>query len=109
MFGCSRNRFVALLMATAGSLLLAGPVAAGGAGGGGAMPWEGPLDQIVNSISGPVAAGVGIIAICGFGITLMFGAGGGAMVKVMQIILGLTVAASAATWGLPLFGFGSAL
>ena len=109
MPGCSRDRCGVLLLAAMGSVLFSGPAAAGGAGGGGAMPWEGPLDQIVNSISGPVAGGVGAIAICGFGITLMFGAGGGVMIKVMQIILGLTIAASALTWGLPMFGFGSAL
>lgn len=37
------------------------------------MPWETPLEQIKNSITGPVALVVSLVAIVAVGITLIFG------------------------------------
>ena len=34
----------------------------------GGMPWEGPIQQLVASLTGPVAKGVGIVAIVGLGL-----------------------------------------
>lgn len=42
-------------------------------GGGGGLPWEGPIDRIVQSISGPVAFGVSMLGIIGCGFTLIWG------------------------------------
>lgn len=33
------------------------------AGGGGGLPWEGPLEQIQESITGPVAMAIALIAV----------------------------------------------
>ena len=85
---------------------MASPASAAGAGGGTAMPWEGPLQQIADSLAGPVARSLAIVAIVVFGIGLFFGAGGGAMRTVMSVGIGLSVVGAAVTWGLPLFGFG---
>jgi len=41
--------------------------------GGGSLPWEGPLDKIVQSIKGPVAFGISVIAIVGAGVGLIMG------------------------------------
>ena len=81
------------------SLLLAG-VAHAGAG----LPWESQLDRISNSLSGPVAKAVGLIAmvLCGIGIGLSEG-GGGAR-KLLIIGLGLSIAFSARTFWLSFFG-----
>lgn len=38
-----------------------------------ALPWESPLQQVRQSISGPVATGVSIIAIVAAGATLIWG------------------------------------
>ena len=38
-----------------------------------ALPWESPLQQIRQSISGPVAMGISIIAIVAAGATLIWG------------------------------------
>ena len=51
----------AVMLAASVGLFLATP--AGAAGGGTAMPWEGPLTTVMQSLSGPVAKAVGIIAI----------------------------------------------
>ena len=51
--------------------LLAATVAR--AGGIGALPWEGPLQTIAQSLTGPVAFSVSIIGIFATGATLMWG------------------------------------
>lgn len=70
------------------------------------MPWEGPLQGILNSLTGPVAqiAGVGAVTIFGLGIAIA--PGGGLLAKALPILTGLSVAFSAASWGLGFFGFG---
>lgn len=45
----------------------------GGGSGGGGLPWEGPLDKIKNSLTGPVAMGISIIGLFVAGGTLIFG------------------------------------
>jgi type IV secretion system protein TrbC len=37
------------------------------------LPWEGPLDQVKSSITGPVAVGVTTLAIAGGSLGLIFG------------------------------------
>ena len=44
-------------------LMLAGPALAGGSG----MPWEGPLQQVVQSITGPVVQAAAVVAVVVFG------------------------------------------
>ena len=55
------DRMLTLLVVGAAALLIASPALAGTTGG--TMPWDGPLDQVAQSLSGPVAKAVGIIAI----------------------------------------------
>ena len=72
---------------------------------GSGMPWEGPLQQILDSISGPVAKIVGVLAIVITGLGLAFGEGGGLMRKIIGIVFGLSIAFSASSFGLSFFGF----
>ncbi len=74
---------------------------------GGDMPWEDPLDQITESLTGPVARSVGLIALAMTGITLAMGEAGGLFRRLVQVVFGLSIAFSAATWGLSLFGTSS--
>ncbi|TFZ62410.1 conjugal transfer protein TrbC [Photobacterium damselae subsp. piscicida] len=37
------------------------------------MPWESPLEKVVNSITGPVAFGVSVVGIVAAGASLIFG------------------------------------
>lgn len=71
------------------------------------MPWEGPLTRISNSLSGPVAKAAGVIAIASTGLALALGESGGLFRRLMQVVFGLAIAFSAATWGLSFLGFGS--
>lgn len=52
-------------------ILLSKPALA--AGGGGGLPWEGPLQQIQQSINGPVAGTIALAAVAIAGGMLIFG------------------------------------
>ncbi len=95
-----RKIFTALFMIFVMILL---PVIAFAAGSG--LPWESPLQRILDSISGPVAKVVGVIAIVITGLGLAFGEGGGLMRKVLSIVFGLSIAFSASSFALAFFGF----
>src|SRR5271167_2000850 len=45
---------------------------AAGTGGGGGLPWETPLQNVQQSLTGPVAKGVALVAIVGAIGTLLF-------------------------------------
>jgi type IV secretion system protein VirB2 len=51
--------------------------------GGGGLPWEGPLQMIQQSLSGPVAGGVAMIALVVAGSALIFGEDMGGFAKKM--------------------------
>ena len=86
------------------STLLALSIGTAHAAGAG-MPWEAPLTTLLNSLTGPVAriAGVAAVVIAGLGIA--FSEGGSGMRKLVTIFFGLSIAFSATTFFLPLFGF----
>lgn len=81
-------------------------VAANAFAAGSGMPWEGPMQKILDSFSGPVAKILGVIAIIATGLGLAFGEGGTGMKKLLQIVFGLSIAFTAASFGLSFFGFG---
>ena len=84
------------LLAIAGLTLAAGPAFAGGSGT--SMPWETPLQTVQDSLSGPVAKAVGIIAIVVTGLGFAFSEGGSAMRKGIGIVFGLAIAFTATTF-----------
>ena len=73
------------------------------------MPWEGPLTQLLNSLTGPVAQVLGAMAIIGAGIGIAFSDGGGGLRKVLWVVLGLSITFAAVSWGLPFLGYGGGL
>ena len=85
-----------LLLAVAAALVMSEPAWA--AGGGTAMPWEGPLTTIMNSLAGPVAKAIGVIAIVITGLGFAFAEGGSAMRKGIGIVFGLAIAFTATTF-----------
>ncbi len=99
------QKTIVVLAALLVTALLPELVIAAGAG----MPYEGPLQTILNSITGPVARVAGAIAIVVFGLGLAFTEGGGMMRKAIGIVFGLTIAFNAVAWGLNFFGFAGGL
>lgn len=72
---------------------------------GSGMPWEGPLQRVLDSFTGPVAKVIAVLAIVLCGLGLAFGEGGGGMKKGLQIVFGISIAFAAASFGLDFFGF----
>jgi type IV secretion system protein TrbC len=95
--------------AVAVTTLAAGAAHAATGGGGGAMPWEGPLTAVMDSITGPVARIIAILIIVATGLTLAFGDVGQGFKKLLQILFGLAIAFAAASFFLPLVGGGGAV
>ena len=54
------------------------------------MPWEQPLNQILESVQGPVAKVVSVIIIVITGLTLAFGETSGGFRRLIQIVFGLS-------------------
>ncbi|WP_172265694.1 TrbC/VirB2 family protein [Caulobacter sp. RHG1] len=73
---------------------------------GSGMPWEEPLQQILESIEGPVAKIIAVIVIIVTGLTLAFGETSGGSRKLIQIVFGLSIAFAASSFFLSFFSFG---
>ncbi|MBP7655843.1 MAG: TrbC/VirB2 family protein [Pseudoxanthomonas sp.] len=82
-------------------LFLAGTAKAAGS----SMPWEGPLQSILDSIQGPVARIVAVIIIIATGLALAFGDTSGGFRKLIQIVFGLSIAFAASSFFLSFFSF----
>lgn len=89
-------RFAAPTLVVATVVLVAGPALAGTSGT--AMPWETPLQTVQDSLAGPVAKAVGVIAIVITGLGFAFAEGGSAMRKGIGIVFGLAIAFTATTF-----------
>lgn len=72
---------------------------------GSSMPWEQPLQQILQSIEGPVAKIVAVIIIIATGLGLAFGDMGGGFRRLIQIVFGLSIAFAASSFFLSFFSF----
>ena len=82
-------------------LLLAGLAHAAGSN----MPWEAPLQSILESVQGPVARIVAVIIIITTGLTLAFGDTAGGFRRLVQIVFGLSIAFAASSFFLSFFSF----
>lgn len=89
------------LAAMAVALVATSPAYAAGSG----MPWEAPLQKILDSIEGPVAKMVAVIVIIGTGLSLAFGDMSGGFRRLVQVVFGLTIAFAATSFFLSFFAF----
>ena len=94
-------------MATATSVLFVSLMLAPAAhASGSSMPWEAPLQSILQSIEGPVAKILAVIIIIVTGLTLAFGDTSGGFRRLIQIVFGLSIAFAASSFFLSFFSFG---
>src|SRR5690348_15470331 len=91
----STGAFVAVCLA-------ASPASAAGSN----MPWEQPLNQILQSVEGPVAKIIAVIIIITTGLSLAFGDTSGGFRRLIQIVFGLSIAFAASSFFLSFFSFG---
>jgi len=85
---------------------LALAIAASAQAAGSGMPWEEPLQKVLESVQGPVAKIIAVIIIIMTGLTLAFGETAGGFRKLIQIIFGLSIAFAASSFFLSFFSFG---
>jgi type IV secretion system protein VirB2 len=90
-------------VATGGLVALLANSAAHAAGSG--MPWEAPLQRILESIEGPVAKVIAVVIIIVTGLSLAFGDMGGGLRRLIQIVFGLSIAFAATSFFLSFFSF----
>lgn len=95
-----RHPSIVLFVVTAAVLA---PTAALAAGTG--MPWETPLQNVLDSLTGPVAKAIAIIAIVLTGLGFAMGETGGTMRRLCGIVFGIAIAFAASQWGMTFFGF----
>jgi type IV secretion system protein TrbC len=89
-------------LASACLFVATAPVLAAGSN----MPWEQPLNQILQSVQGPVTKVISVIIIIVTGLSLAFGDGGGGFRRLIQIVFGLSIAFAASSFFLSFFSFG---
>jgi type IV secretion system protein VirB2 len=97
--GCGR---AARSLVIASIMMAAARAEAAGSG----MPWEAPLEKVLESVQGPVAKIVAVIIIITTGLTLAFGETAGGFRRLIQIIFGLSIAFAASSFFLSFFSFG---
>jgi len=93
-------------MLTSTVIFVAMVTAAPAHAGGSSMPWEAPLQSILESIEGPVAKIVAVIIIIVTGLSLAFGDTSGGFRRLVQIVFGLSIAFAASSFFLSFFSFG---
>ena len=98
----TRRRLVTALSVATLSVMMAAPAHATGS----SMPWEAPLQSILQSIEGPVAKIIAVIIIITTGLTLAFGDTSGGFRRLIQIVFGLSIAFAASSFFLSFFSFG---
>jgi type IV secretion system protein VirB2 len=92
--------------AAAGAALLIALAAVQARAAGSGMPWEEPLQKVLESVQGPVAKIVAVIIIITTGLTLAFGETAGGFRRLIQIVFGLSIAFAASSFFLSFFSFG---
>jgi type IV secretory pathway VirB2 component (pilin) len=75
------------------------------AAAGSGMPWEAPLQKILDSIQGPVAKIMAVIVIIVTGLSLAFGDASGGFRRLVQVVFGLSIAFAATSFFLTFFAF----
>jgi type IV secretion system protein TrbC len=94
--------YAARVAAVAAVALVSAPARAAGSN----MPWEQPLNQILQSVQGPVAKILAVIIIITTGLALAFGDTSGGFRRLIQIVFGLSIAFAASSFFLSFFAFG---
>lgn len=97
----SNHPRIVWLVAAGAEALAAASAQAAGSG----MPWEAPLQRILESVEGPVAKVIAVIIIIVTGLSLAFGDMGGGFRRLLQIVFGLSIAFAATSFFLSFFSF----
>lgn len=98
----ARKGATMIVLAAASAMIVVLPASAAGS----SMPWEAPLQSILESIQGPVAKIIAVMIIIATGLALAFGDTSGGARRMIQIVFGLSIAFAASSFFLSFFSFG---
>ena len=98
----ARAQFPMTALAVGLAIAVSAPAFASGSG----MPWEQPLQQVLESVQGPVAKIIAVMVIITTGLSLAFGETSGGFRRLIQIVFGLSIAFAASSSFLSFFSFG---
>ena len=101
-FASSFERRIASTTMFVAACFSASPALAAGSN----MPWEQSLNQILQSVQGPVTKIIAVIIIIVTGLSLAFGDTSGGFRRLIQIVFGLSIAFAASSFFLAFFSFG---
>jgi type IV secretory pathway VirB2 component (pilin) len=101
LLAVQRSYITAALAGGLVALMTDGAAHAAGSG----MPWEAPLQRILESIEGPVTKVIAVVIIIVTGLSLAFGDMGGGLRRLIQIVFGLSIAFAATSFFLSFFSF----
>ena len=104
-FTTSLKRGIVSTTIVATTCLIVSPALAAGSN----MPWEQPLNQILQSVQGPVSKIIAVIIIIVTGLSLAFGDTSGGFRRLIQIVFGLSIAFAASSFFLSFFSFGGGM
>ncbi|MGA0599202.1 TrbC/VirB2 family protein [Caulobacter sp. KR2-114] len=102
----TRRGLARLSIAAAASPLILLALTTPALAAGSSMPWEAPLQKILDSVEGPVAKIVAVCVIILTGLALAFGETSGGFRRLIQIVFGLSIAFAASSFFLSFFSFG---
>jgi type IV secretory pathway VirB2 component (pilin) len=86
-------------------ILISGLLTAPAHAAGSNMPWEAPLQNLLDSVQGPVVRIFAVLIIAITGLTLAFGDTSGGFRKLIQVVFGLSIAFAATSFFLGFFGY----
>jgi type IV secretion system protein TrbC len=104
LYVCRVHRPPFVQFGTAAACIILTVSAAHAAGSG--MPWEAPLQRVLDSVQGPVAKIVAVIIITVSGISFAFGDTSGGFRRMVQVVFGLSIVFAASSFFLSFFSFG---
>lgn len=107
MAGSSRRICRKALLSATITLGYCGPALASGGSG---LPWDQPIQKLVDGVSGPVAFGFAFMGLIALGVRWIYGGDLGPAAKMlMTLVIGVSILAFAAGFLAQLFGLSGAV
>jgi len=99
------KRLATISLLVLGLVLASQSVAFAAGAGAGGLPWDTPIQSLVDNLTGPFLRAAIIIAIVVTGMGIGFAEAGSWLKRGLSVVCGLSVSAAAVSWGLGFLGF----
>lgn len=103
----SRRTWTSALVIATVAIAIAGPAVASSGSG---LPWDQPIQKLVDGVKGPVAFGFAFMGLIALGVRWIYGGDLGPAAKMlMTLVIGVAILAGAAGFLASLFGLSGAV